>query len=335
MPNELLGIEDSQAIWIRKLVDDLFYEYHTRLAEDPARCHLACFEEDDAAALAVYVAGEVCEAVVESADSDATYIYNENWGDVDEDLKTLDPVELRNHLMQPNGEAHLHKGRSTAWICSEYALTTVLHRLFPSDSISSPSGNLLRGDSGRTWVINPCSGYDNFVIGSPRWATAASLIEGEPSIQSEPIATAISAPYVDEIWAFEGFRGSTSVFFGKGSKSFRPSRGFCRNDGEHSLGQSVVSTSFPSEDRCAWVRILDEARQVRISGCTVLDAVDFLQGRVHLLCDHKVPLWDWLPIKGLLREMELEGDVQVFENWHLAGSKRALEDALRIIRDSL
>lgn len=74
----------------------------------------------------------------------------------------------------------------------EDRLITSLHQQFPDDGIYGEEGGNIRGNSGRTWVIDPIDGTFNFVRGGQDWAISIGLFE-----DSKPKFGVIYAPVQD------------------------------------------------------------------------------------------------------------------------------------------
>ena len=70
-----------------------------------------------------------------------------------------------------------------AFICKE------LVRNFPEDGIFGEGGSVVKGSSGRVWVIDPIDGTFNFVRGSQHWRISIGLFEN-----GRPVFGAVNAP---------------------------------------------------------------------------------------------------------------------------------------------
>ncbi|WP_336328665.1 inositol monophosphatase family protein [Halovenus sp. HT40] len=78
---------------------------------------------------------------------------------------------------------------------AQQAVVDRIHRTFPADRIYGEEADTASeiADAGRTWIIDPIDGTNNYVRGNRRWATSvACLVDGSP------VAAANVLPAMDD-----------------------------------------------------------------------------------------------------------------------------------------
>ena len=106
------------------------------------------------------------------------------------------------------------------------------------------------------------------------------------------------------------------------------------------LAQACVATYLHppwigTEVAAAFDRFAARAATLRMLGSGTMDAMAVADGRVHLVCQHTVPPWDWMPGAAVVRA--LGGEVRHVEaagrTWYLAGVPTAVAEAADLLAD--
>lgn len=187
----------------------------------------------------------------------------------------------------------------------------------PEDGLLGEEGTARPSTSGRTWVVDPVDGTYNFAQGLDWWCTALALTEGEVPVLGAVRHEATATTYV-------GGREVPPTRNGVAMTPLedRPLAGSCVATYLHPphLG-TVVGEAF--------ARVVGRAATLRMLGSGTLDAMAVAEGRLHLVCQHSVPAWDWLPgaailtaLGGSVRHVEAAG-----RTWYLAGTPTAVSEA--------
>ena len=85
----------------------------------------------------------------------------------------------------------------------------------------------------------------------------------------------------------------------------------------------------------AFDRFASRAATLRMMGSGTMDAMAVADGRVHLVCQHTVPPWDWMPGAAIIRA--LGGEVRHVEaagrTWYVAGVPTAVAETVDALVD--
>lgn len=187
----------------------------------------------------------------------------------------------------------------------------------PSDGLVGEEGAARPSTSGRTWVVDPVDGTYNFAQGLDWWCTALALTVDEVPVLGAVRHEATSTTYV----------GGRDVPPTRNGEPLAPLE-------DRPLSSSCVATylhppylgTLVGE---AFARVVGRAATLRMLGSGTLDAMAVAEGRLHLVCQHSVPAWDWLPGAAILTA--LGGEVRHVEaagrTWYLAGVPTAVAEA--------
>jgi myo-inositol-1(or 4)-monophosphatase len=171
----------------------------------------------------------------------------------------------------------------------------------PTDSIVGEEGAEHRGDSGFEWHVDPIDGTVNFVYDLPGWCTSIAVLHA-----GRPVAAAIYAPVVDELYSAGLRRGATL-----NGESISAST-------STDMSTSLVATGFSyhlddrrrtQAERLA--RILPHVRDIRRQGSAALDLAYVASGRVDSYFEEFVMSWD--VAAGALVVAEAGGIVTAFD----------------------
>lgn len=191
----------------------------------------------------------------------------------------------------------------------------------PQDGLVGEEGTARPSSSGRTWVVDPVDGTYNFAQGLDWWCTALALCEngadGDVPVLGAVRHEATATTYV----------GGRDVPPTRNGVAMAPLE-------DRALAGSCVATylhppylgTLVGE---AFARVVGRAATLRMLGSGTLDAMAVAEGRLHLVCQHSVPAWDWQPgaailtaLGGSVRHVEAAG-----RTWYLAGVPTAVAEA--------
>ncbi len=201
---------------------------------------------------------------------------------------------------------------------AEELVTALLADARPDDGLLGEEGASRPSVSGRTWVVDPVDGTYNFAQGLDWWCSALALeVDGRPVLGAVR-HDAGAATYV-------------------GGDGVPPTR-----DGvplaplvDRPLADSCLATYLHppfigTEVADAFGRFAGRAATVRMLGSGTMDAMAVAEGRVHLVCQHTVPPWDWMPGAAIIRA--LGGEVRHVEaagrTWYVAGVPTAVAETV-------
>ena len=176
-----------------------------------------------------------------------------------------------------------------------------LRRERPDDSIVGEEGANHRGSSGYEWHIDPIDGTVNFVYDLPGWCTSIAVLR-----DGAPIAGAVYAPVVDELYSAE-LGGGTTV---NGREVVVST--------STTLATSLAATGFSyhlDQHRRAQAariaRVLPTVRDIRRQGSAALDLAYVASGRVDVYFEEFINSWD--VAAGVLLVTEAGGIVSAFD----------------------
>lgn len=176
-----------------------------------------------------------------------------------------------------------------------------LRRDRPDDSIVGEEGASHRGSSGYEWHVDPIDGTVNFVYDLPGWCTSIAVLR-----DGEPVAGAVYAPVVDELYSAGRGQGTTinGVAVGvSGSTDLSTSlaaTGFSYHLDEHRRAQAARIAS-----------VLPTVRDIRRQGSAALDLAYVATGRVDVYFEEFINSWD--VAAGVLLVTEAGGTVSAFD----------------------
>jgi myo-inositol-1(or 4)-monophosphatase len=170
----------------------------------------------------------------------------------------------------------------------------------PADSIVGEEGADHVGTSGFEWHVDPIDGTVNFVYDLPGWCTSIAVVYG-----GKPVAGAIYAPVVDELYSAGLQRGATV------------NGDLISTSTASDLSTSLAATGFSylvderkrQADRLA--TILPGVRDIRRQGSAALDLAYVASGRVDTYFEESLNSWD--VAAGALVVTEAGGIVTSFD----------------------
>ncbi|MEC9050916.1 MAG: inositol monophosphatase family protein, partial [Actinomycetota bacterium] len=165
---------------------------------------------------------------------------------------------------------------------------------------------------------DPVDGTYNFAQGLDWWCSALAL-----EVEGDPVLGAV--------------RHDASATTWLGGRDVPPTR-----DGEplaplvdRALADACVATYLHppwigTEVSRAFDRFASRAATLRMLGSGTMDVMAVADGRVHLVCQHTVPPWDWMPGAAIIRA--LGGEVRHVEaagrTWYVAGVPTAVAETV-------
>lgn len=171
----------------------------------------------------------------------------------------------------------------------------------PDDSIVGEEGANHRGTSGYEWHVDPIDGTVNFVYDLPGWCTSVAVLH-----QGRPVAGAIHAPVVDELYSAATGRGATvnGVQIGVSDAvtlaTSLAATGFSYHLDGHRVRQAERIAAF-----------LPTVRDIRRLGSAALDLAYVASGRVDSYFEEFIRSWD--VAAGVLIVAEAGGIVTAFD----------------------
>ena len=201
---------------------------------------------------------------------------------------------------------------------AEALVTSLLLDARPDDGLLGEEGASRPSRSGRTWVVDPVDGTYNFAQGLDWWCSALALeVDGTPALG-----------------AVRHHAGSTTYVGGVGVPATAGGRPLAPLV-DRPLGEDCVATylhppflSSEVGDACA--RFAGRAATLRMLGSGTLDAMAVAEGRLHLVCQHTVPAWDWMPgaaiitaVGGAVAHVSAAG-----REWYVAGVPTAVAETV-------
>jgi fructose-1,6-bisphosphatase/inositol monophosphatase family enzyme len=173
-------------------------------------------------------------------------------------------------------------------------------------------------------VIDPVDGTYNFVQGLTWWCSAVAL-----EVDGAPVLGAVHHPHEATTWV--GGRDVPATRDGEALPVLvdRPLAESC-------LATYLHPPHATSEVGEAFGRFAGRAATLRMLGSGTMDAMAVAEGRLHLVCQHSVPPWDWMPgaavitaVGGTARHVEAAG-----RTWYVAGVPTAVEETVAALLGS-
>lgn len=207
---------------------------------------------------------------------------------------------------------------------AERLIVDHLAMMRPADGVLGEEGSAHGGSSGRTWVIDPVDGTYNFVQGLSWWCSALALRD-----EDDVILGAVFHP------------ASGTLFVGGPDLSSTCNGEVMGPLADRGLGESCLTTylhprSFQTPVGQTFGRMADRAATLRMLGSGTMDAMAIAQGQLHVLCQHSVAEWDWLPGSAIIRGAggSARRTTVAGVEWSVAGVPTAVSDVLAALEGS-
>lgn len=186
---------------------------------------------------------------------------------------------------------------------AEEMIVNHLLRAFPEDGLLGEEGGERRGSSGRRWVVDPLDGTVNYLYGIPLWGVSIALEE-----QGTTTLGVVVLPEADEAYLASRGRGSWHVRHGRARRLW--------GSQADALSRALVGTGFgySAERRAAQAavvqQVISQVRDVRRSGCAVVDLCWLAEGRLDAHFEYGLNAWDLAAGALICREagMVVTGD---------------------------
>ena len=212
----------------------------------------------------------------------------------------------------------------------EAAISSIITAKFPDDSMLCEEGTVIKGTSGRTWIVDPLDGTLNFIHSFPVFSISIALKDSN----NELMTGVVFQPVLQELFTAENGRGA--YLNGKKiSISNRSEKESCL------IATGIPCTEYHYID--SDVGVLKESIQdcagIRRAGSAAIDLAYTACGRFDGFWEYKLFPWDYSAGVLLVREAggtvtDFTGDQDVFQrNSIIAGNKIShtllLEKALK------
>ncbi len=213
---------------------------------------------------------------------------------------------------------------SAADHAAEALLEKRLRDARPDDGLVGEEGTRHEPSAdGRTWYVDPVDGTYNFLAGLPIWCSALALAAGE-----DPVLGAVYQPATEELWLGGHDRPTT--------RNDQPVAGIPDLPLRELSLASYLHPPRLSDDtlRGPLLRAVSAAATVRMLGSGSIELACVASGRLGAWLQSDSLPWDWLPGAALVRAAG--GSAEVIEahghRWHAAGSRRAVDELLELVR---
>jgi fructose-1,6-bisphosphatase/inositol monophosphatase family enzyme len=206
---------------------------------------------------------------------------------------------------------------------AEELVTRRLGEERPDDAVLGEEGASRTGTSGRTWVIDPVDGTYNFVQGLEWWCSALAL-----ETDGEPVLGAVHHPASDTTYV--GGTGVAPTASGEPLDVLvdRPLAQSC-------LASYLHPPLLDTPVAAAFGRFAGHAATLRMLGSGTMDAMAVARGQLHVVCQHSVPPWDWMPGAAIIRAVG--GEARHVEaagrTWYVAGVPTAVAEVTAALLD--
>lgn len=204
---------------------------------------------------------------------------------------------------------------------AETLVRETLARERPDDGLLGEEGTDRAGASGRRWVVDPVDGTWNFVNGLDWWCSAIALTDGD-----DLLLGAVYHPVTDVLYLGGPEQPTTANDEPVGTITDRP------------LATACVTTYLhpplhTGEVGAAFARAVSGAATLRMLGSGSMDHTAVARGIMHVLVQHSVPDWDWLPGSALVRGAggEARRTTAAGVEWSVAGAPTAVADIVEAL----
>lgn len=194
----------------------------------------------------------------------------------------------------------------------------------PADGVLGEEGATRPSSSGRTWVIDPVDGTNNFVAGLPNWCSALAL-RGDAT--GDGIVGAVHVPVSGDTYVGGPPGPATCNGVALPALADRPLR-------ELSVASYLHPPNVHDQNRLdPWLAVLRGAATLRVLGSGSVDLSWVAAGRVGLFIQCGCPEWDWLPGATIVRSVGGHA-VSVDHRgltWYVAGPPTAVREAVALL----
>lgn len=168
---------------------------------------------------------------------------------------------------------------------SEEIIVGIVLTDYPDDGFLGEEGGERPSSTGRRWIVDPLDATVNYLFGIPHWGVSIALEDARGTVMG-----LVAVPEADETYLAVRGHGSWLVTRGTGT---RLTGSDCTD-----LSQALVSTGFGySADRrsrqaLVVADLIREVRDIRRSGCAVVDFCWLARGRTDAFYEYGLNPWD-------------------------------------------
>ena len=184
----------------------------------------------------------------------------------------------------------------------ENAISSMITSSFPEDSMLCEEGTIIKGSSGRTWIVDPLDGTLNFIHSFPVFSVSIALQDSN----DELITGVVFHPILDELFTAERGKGA----FLNGKKITISSR--------TDTDSLLMATGLPFSEynyldsTLGMLRdVMQNSAGIRRAGSAAVDLAYTACGRFDGFWEYKLFPWDFSA--GVLLIREAGGIVTNFE----------------------
>ena len=212
----------------------------------------------------------------------------------------------------------------------EAAISSIITAKFPDDSMLCEEGTVIKGTSGRTWIVDPLDGTLNFIHSFPVFSISIALKDSN----NELMTGVVFQPVLQELFTAEKGRGA----YLNGKKISISNRS---EKESFLIATGIPFTEYHYIDSYVGVlkEIIQDCAGIRRAGSAAIDLAYTACGRFDGFWEYKLFPWDYSAGVLLVREAggtvtDFTGDQDVFQrNSIIAGNKIShtllLEKALK------
>ena len=183
----------------------------------------------------------------------------------------------------------------------EHSIASAIHSAFPDDSMVCEEGSVIKGSSGRKWIVDPLDGTLNFIHSFPVFSISIALSDAHNDL----VTAVVYQPVLDELFTAE--KGNGAYLNGNRIHVSK------RSDPEHFL----IATGIPFKEyhyldsyASMLKDVIHDSAGIRRTGSAAIDLAYTACGRFDAFWEYKLFPWDYSA--GVLLVREAGGTVTGF-----------------------
>ena len=187
----------------------------------------------------------------------------------------------------------------------EAAISSIITERFPDDSMLCEEGTVVKGTSGRTWIVDPLDGTLNFIHSFPVFSISIALKDSN----NELMTGVVFQPVLQELFTAEKGRGA----YLNGTKISISNRS---EKESFLIATGIPFTEYHYIDSYFGVlkEIIHDCAGIRRAGSAAIDLAYTACGRFDGFWEYKLFPWDYSA--GVLLVREAGGTVTDFTGEH-------------------